>query len=94
LGLAIFPYVGTKTTLTRKVTMKNSNALMVESLDKLINVMKDKAASPKKFEQFKRDMIKLTIKTKSRIGDTEFLNSKEWKQYLIQQKLDDIEKDF
>jgi len=74
--------------------MKNSNALMVESLDKLINVMKDKAASPKKFEQFKRDMIKLTIKTKSRIGDTEFLNSKEWKQYLIQQKLDDIEKDF
>jgi len=74
--------------------MKNSNALMVESLDKLINVMKDKAASPKKFEQFKRDMIKLTIKTKSRIGDTEFLNSKEWKQYLIQQKLVDIEKDF
>jgi hypothetical protein len=74
--------------------MKNSNALMVESLDKLINAMKDKAASPKKFEQFKSDIIKLTIKTKSRIGDTEFLNSKEWKQYLIQQKLDDIEKDF
>lgn len=73
---------------------KNRNALMVESLDKLINVMKDKAASPVKFEQFKRDMIKWTLKTKHELGDTEFLNSKEWKQYLIQQKLNDIEKDF
>lgn len=73
---------------------KNRNALMVKALNKIINVMKDKAASPEEFEQYVCDMIKWTLNTKRELDDTEFLKSKEWKQYLIQQKLNDIERDF
>lgn len=73
---------------------KNRNALMVESLDKHLNATKNICADPVLFEQYKREILERTIKAKRAIGDSKFLNSKEWKQYLIQQKLNDIEKDF
>lgn len=85
------------TTLTRKVTMKkniNENTLMIESLEGLINSMKRNSASLKRFEEFKSDMINHVITVKKRIGDSDFLNSKEWKQFLVNQKIENIEKDF
>ena len=74
--------------------MKNDNELMIEALDNFISTLKKNSATPEKFEEAKRDVIKHTIMVKTRIGDTDFLNSKEWKNYLVQQKIKDIEKDF
>lgn len=82
------------TTLTRKVTMKNENELMIESLEGFINTLKNISVTPKRFEEAKRDAIKYTIKVKKEIGDYDFLNSKEWKQFLVNQKIENIEKDF
>ena len=82
------------TTLTRKVTMKNENELMIEALDNFISTIKKNSVSPERFEEAKCDAIKYTIKVKKEIGDTSFLNSKEWKQFLVNQKIENIEKDF
>ena len=73
---------------------KNRNALMVEAIVKHINAFKKICTNPVMFEEFKSGFINRTIETKRELGDTEFLNSKELKQYLIEQKLNDIEKDF
>ena len=67
---------------------------MIEALDNFISTLKKNSATPKKFEKAKREAIKLLIDVKTRIGDTDFLNSKKWKNYLVQQKIKDIEKDF
>ena len=74
--------------------MKNENELMIEALEEFINTIKKNSVTPKRFEEIKRDAINYVITVKKRIGDTDFLNSKEWKNYLVQQKIVDIEKDF
>ena len=74
--------------------MKNENELMIEALEGFINTIKKNSVTPKRFEEIKRDVINYVFTVKNRIGDTDFLNSKEWKNYLVQQKIEDIEKDF
>lgn len=74
--------------------MKNENELMIEALEGFINTIKKNSVTPKRFEEIKRDAINYVFTVKKRIGDTDFLNSKEWKNYLVQQKIEDIEKDF
>lgn len=73
---------------------KNKNELMIEALEGFINTIKKNSVTPKRFEEIKRDAINYVFTVKNRIGDTDFLNSKEWKNYLVQQKIEDIEKDF
>lgn len=73
---------------------KNNNALMVEAMVRHINSMKKLFTDPVMFKEFKRAFINRTIEAKRRLGDTAFLNSKELKQYVIKQKLNDIEQDF
>lgn len=77
-----------------EITMKNENELMIEALEGFINTIKKNSVTPKRFEEIKRDVINYVFTVKNRIGDTDFLNSKEWKNYLVQQKIEDIEKDF
>lgn len=73
---------------------KNRNALMIKDLDKLINAMKDIYAGTNKFEEVKRECIERTIEYKRKLGDISFLNSKELKKYIINEKINDIENDF
>lgn len=77
-----------------KKIMKNDNELMIEALDGFINTFKKYCHSTKKFEELKRDSIKQVISVKNEIGDTDFLNSKEWKNYIVRQRVEDIDKDF
>ena len=74
--------------------MKNENELMIEALEEFINTIKKNSVTPKRFEEIKRDAINYVFTVKKRIGDTDFLTSKEWKNFLVQQKIEDIEKDF
>lgn len=74
--------------------MKNENELMIEALEGFINTIKKNSVTPKRFEEIKCDAINYVFTVKKGIGDTDFLNSKEWKNYLVQQKIEDIEKDF
>lgn len=77
-----------------EVTMKNENELMIEALEGFINTLKNISVTSKRFEEAKCDAIKYTIKVKKEIGDTDFLNSKEWKRFLVNQKIENIENDF
>ena len=65
---------------------KNENELMIESLEGFINTIKKNSVSLKRFEETKCDAINYVIAVKKRIGDYDFLNSKEWKQFLVNQK--------
>lgn len=72
----------------------NDNELMIEAIVNFISTVKKNSSSQKKFEECKKDVVKYVMEVKKRIGDTDFLNSKEWKAFIVQQKINDIEKDF
>lgn len=72
---------------------KNHNAKLVEAMINLINCMKDRTTK-EKFNDYKKSIVRLTIKTQNNQGNFEFASCKELKEYIINEKINDIENDF
>lgn len=82
--------------LNQEVTImrKNNNAKLVKAMIDMINCMKDRASSQEKFNDYKKSIVRLTIKTQNDLGNSSFASCKELKEYIINEKINDIENDF
>jgi hypothetical protein len=72
---------------------KNHNAKLVETMIDLINCMKDRTTK-EKFNDYKKSVVVMTIQVQNRLGNYEFASCKELKEYIINEKINDIENDF
>lgn len=79
--------------MTKDQMIKDHNAKMVESMINMINCMKDRA-SKEKFIDYKKNIVRLTIKIQNDLGNSTFASCKELKEYIINEKINDIENDF
>lgn len=81
------------TTMTKDQMIKDHNAKMVETMINMINCMKDRTTK-EKFIDYKKNIVRLTIKIQNDFGNSTFATCKELKEYIINEKINDIENDF
>lgn len=73
---------------------KNHNAKLVEEMIDIIDSSRIHFLTDEEFKEHQKGIVKNTIEYQDSIGNSKFGTCKELKEYIINEKINDIENDF